>query len=50
MVKDAYIFSVITLIDNGLNKDIKLTYRVVEVRQLFKGFKALSFRKITMSE
>ena len=48
MFKESYIFSVITLIDNSLNKDTKLTYRVVETRQLFKGLKTLSFRKIIM--
>ena len=48
MFKYGYIFSVITLIDNSLNKDTKLTYSVVETRQLFKGSKTLSFRKIIM--
>ena len=46
MFKDGYIFSVSTLIGNGLNKVSKLTYSVVETRQLFKGLKTLSFRKI----
>ena len=50
MFKDGYIFSVSTLIDNSMNKDTKLTYRFVEVRQLFKGLKTLSFRKIIMSK
>ena len=50
MYKDAYIFSVNTLIGHGLNKDTKLTYSVVETRQLFKGLKTLSFRKIIMSK
>ena len=50
MFKDGYIFSVSTLIDNSLNKDTKLTYSVVEIRQLFKGLKTLSFRKIIMSK
>ena len=49
MFKDGYIFSVSTLIGNSLNKDTKLTYSV-ETRQLFKGFKTLSFRKIIMSK
>ena len=49
MFKDGYIFSVITLIDNSLNKDKKLTNSVVETRHLFKGLKTLSFRKIIMS-
>ena len=48
MFKDGYIFSVSTLIDNSLNKDTKLTYSIVEIRQLFKGLKTLSFRKIIM--
>ena len=46
--KDGYIFSVSTLIGNSLNKDTKLTYNVVKTRQLLKGLKALSFRKIIM--
>ena len=50
MFKDGYIFSVSTLIGNCLNKDTKLTYSVVEIRQLFKGLKTLSFRKIIMSK
>ena len=49
MLKDAYIFFVNTLIDRSLNKDTKLTYSVVESRQLVKGLKTLSFRKIIMS-
>ena len=48
MLKDDYIFSVSTLIDNNLNKDTRLTFSVVETRQLFKGLKTLSFRKIIM--
>ena len=48
MFKDDYIFSVSTLIGNILNKDTKLTYDVVKTRQLFKGLKSLSFRKIIM--
>ena len=48
MVKDGYIFSVSTLIGSSLNKDTKLTYPVVKTRQLFKGLKTLSFRKIIM--
>ena len=48
MFKDGYIFSVSTLIGNSLNENEKLTYRVVETRQLFKGLKTLSFRKIIM--
>ena len=48
MFKDDYIFSVSNLIGNILNKDTKLTYRVFETRQLFKGLKTLSFRKIIM--
>ena len=48
MFKDGYIFSVSTLIGNSLNKDAKLTYNVVKTRQLFKGLKTLSFRKIIM--
>ena len=48
MFKDGYIFSVSTLIGNSLNKDTKLTYKVVKTRQLFRGLKTLSFRKITM--
>ena len=48
MFKDGYIFSVSTLIGNSLNENKKLTYRVVETRQLFKGLKTLSFRKIIM--
>ena len=50
MFKDGYVFSLSTLIDNSLNKDIKLTYSIVETRQLFKGLKTLSFRKIIMSK
>ncbi len=50
MIEDDYIFSVSTLIGNCLNKDTKLTYSVVETRQLFKGKKTLSFRKIIMSK
>ena len=50
MVKDGYIFSVSTLIVNSLNKNTKLTYSVVETRQLFKGLKTLSFRKIIMPQ
>ena len=50
MFEDGYIFSVSTLIGNSLNKDTKLTYRVVGTRQLFKGLKTLSFREIIMSE
>ena len=46
MFKDGYIFSVSTLIGNSLNKNTKLTYKVVKTRQLFKGLKTLSFRKI----
>ena len=48
MFKDGYIFSVSTLIGNSLNKDTKLTYKVVKTRQLFRGLKTLSFRKIIM--
>ena len=48
MFEDGYIFSVSTLIGNSLNENKKLTYRVVETRQLFKGLKTLSFRKIIM--
>ena len=48
MFKDVYIFSISTLIGNSLNKDAKLTYNVVKTRQLFKGLKTLSFRKIIM--
>ena len=48
MFKDDYIFSVSTLIGNSLNKDTKLTYNFVKTRQLFKGLKTLSFRKIIM--
>ena len=50
MFKDGYIFSVSILIDNSLNENTKLTYSVVETRQLFKGLKTLSFRKIIMSK
>ena len=50
MFKDGYIFSVGTLIGNSLNKDTKLTYCIVESRQLLKGLKTLSFRKIIMSK
>ena len=32
----------------NLNKDTRLTYSVVETRQLFKDLKTLSFRKIIM--
>ena len=45
MFKDGYIFSVSTLIGNILNKDTKLTYRVVDTGQLFKGLKTLLFSK-----
>ena len=48
MFKDGYIFSVSTLIGNSLNKDTKLTYKVVKTRQLFRGLKPLSLRKIIM--
>ena len=48
MFKDGHIFSVSTLIGNSLNKDTKLTYNVVKTRQLFKGLKTQSFRKIIM--
>ena len=48
MFKDGYTFSVSTLIGYSLNKDTKLTYNVVKTRQLFKGLKTLSFRKIIM--
>ena len=48
MFKDSYIFSVSTLVGNSLNKDTKLAYNVVKTRQLFKGLKTLSFRKIIM--
>ena len=48
MFKDGYIFSVSTLIGNSLNKDTKLTYNLFKTRQLFKGLKTLSFRKIIM--
>ena len=48
MFKDGYIFSISTLIGNNLNKDTKLAYNVVITRQLFKGLKTLSFRKIAM--
>ena len=48
MFKDGYIFSVSTLIGNSLNKNTKLTYKVVKTRQLFKGLKTLSFRKVIM--
>ena len=48
MFKDSYIFSVSTLVGNSLNKDTKQTYNVVKTRQLFKGLKTLSFRKIAM--
>ena len=48
MFKDGYIFSVSTLIGNSLNKDTKLTYKVVKTRKLFRGLKTLSFRKIIM--
>ena len=50
MFKDGYIFSVSTLIGNSLNENEKLTYRVVKTRQLFKGLKTLSFRKIIMAK
>ena len=50
MFEDGYIFSERILIGNSLNKDTKLTYSVVETRQLFKGLKTLSFRKIIMSK
>ena len=45
MFKDGYLFSVSTLIGNSLNKDTKLTYSVVETRQLFKGLKTPLFSK-----
>ena len=48
MLKNDYIFSVTNLIGITLNKDTRLTYSVVETRQLFKGLKTLSFRKIIM--
>jgi hypothetical protein len=48
MLKDDYIFSVCNLIGNSLNKDTRLTYSGFETRQLFKGLKTLSFRKIIM--
>ena len=48
MLKNDYYFSVINLIGISLNKDTRLTYSVVETRQLFKGLKTLSFRKIIM--
>ena len=48
MFKDGYIFSISTLIGNNLNKDTKLTYKVVKTRQIFKGLKTLPFRKIIM--
>ena len=48
MFKDGYIFSASTLIGNSFNKDTKLTYNVVKTRQIFKGLKTLSFRKIIM--
>ena len=48
MFKYGYIFSVSTLIGNSLNKDTKLTYNVIKTRQIFKGLKTLSFRKIIM--
>ena len=48
MFKDGYIFSVSTLMGNSLNENKKLTYSVVETRQLFKGLETLSFRKIIM--
>ena len=48
MFKDGYIFSVSTLIGNSLNKDTKLTYSILKTRQLIKGLKTLSFRKIIM--
>ena len=48
MLKNDYIFSVINLIGISLNKDTRLTYSVVETRQLFRGLKTLSFRKIIM--
>ena len=50
MFKDGYIFSVSTLIGNSLNKDTKLTYNVVKIRQLFRGLETLSFRKIIMGK
>ena len=50
MFKDGYIFSVSTLIGNSFSKDTKLTYNVVKTRQLFKGLKTLSFRKMIMSK
>ena len=48
MLKDDYIFSVSSLIGNSLKKDTKLTYIVVDTRQLFKGLKTLLFRNIIM--
>ena len=48
MFKDGYIISVSTLTGKSLNKDTKLTYNVLKTRQLFKGLKTLSFRKIIM--
>ena len=50
MFKDSYIFSVGALIGNSLNKETKLTYSVVETRELFKGLKTLSFRRSIMSK
>ena len=47
-LKDDYIFSVSNLIGNSLNKDIRLTYSGFETRQLLKGLKTPSFRKIIM--
>ena len=48
MFKDGYIFSASALIGNSLNKNRKLTYSIVETKQLFKGLNTLSFRKIIM--
>ena len=50
MFKDGYIFSVSILINNSLNEDTKLTYSVVETRQLFKGLKTPSVSKIIISK
>ena len=48
MLKDGYTFSVSTLIGNSLNKDTKLTYKVIKTRQIFKGLKTLPFSEIIM--
>ena len=48
MFIDGYNFYVSTLIGNSLNKDTKLTYKVVKPRPPFKGLKTLSFRKVIM--